>query len=90
MLDMVIQKKFLAVQLACLMPVATQFAQGQATATDVIDQFNAAGSGGYSYFGGQITSVWNNWFGGAFPSLTWDSSKDANHDPNSGSMKIAA
>ena len=37
-----------------------------------------------------ITSVWNNWFGGAFPSLTWDSSKDANHDPNSGSMKIAA
>jgi hypothetical protein len=90
MLDIVIQKKFLALQLTRLIPVATPFAHGQVTATDVIDQFNAAGTGGYSYVGGQITSVWNNWFGGAFPSLTCDSSNNANHDPNSSSMKIAA
>jgi glucuronoarabinoxylan endo-1,4-beta-xylanase len=45
---------------------------------------------GNSYAGGQIGNVWGNWFGGAFQSLTWDSTSDANTNAGSGSMKITA
>lgn len=56
----------------------------------LVDEFDPSGTGGYSYFGGQITSVWGNWFGDAFQSLSWDSTSDASNNPNSGSMKIIA
>ncbi len=58
--------------------------------TNFIDQFNPGGTGGYSYAAGQITNVWNNWFGGAFQSLVWDPGNDANNNPESGSMKVTA
>jgi glucuronoarabinoxylan endo-1,4-beta-xylanase len=58
--------------------------------TNYIDQFNPGGTGGYNYASGQITNVWDNWFGGAFQSLVWDPNNDANNDPGSGSMKITA
>ena len=58
------------------------------TTTYMVDQFDPAGTGGYSYSGGQIGNVWANWFGGAFQSLAWDSSSDASNNPSSGSMKI--
>ena len=56
----------------------------------IVDQFNPAGTGGNSYSGGQIGNVWGNWFGGAFQSLVWDSTSDANTNSSSGSMKITA
>jgi glucuronoarabinoxylan endo-1,4-beta-xylanase len=56
----------------------------------VVDQFNPSGTGGSSYSGGQITNVWGNWFGGAFQSLSWDSTSDAGNNPGSGSMQIIA
>jgi glucuronoarabinoxylan endo-1,4-beta-xylanase len=43
----------------------------------VVDQFNPSGSGGYSYSGGQIASVWNNWFGAAWVANSWDATNDA-------------
>jgi len=60
------------------------------TVTNVIDAFNPAGVGTNRYAVGQITNVWGNWFGGAFQSLSWDSTSDANNNPNSGSLKITA
>jgi glucuronoarabinoxylan endo-1,4-beta-xylanase len=60
------------------------------TITYIVDQFNPSGTGGNSYSGGQIGNVWGNWFGGAFQSLTWDSTSDANTNASSGSMKITA
>ena len=60
------------------------------TMTYIVDQFNPSGTGGNSYSGGQIGNVWGNWFGGAFQSLAWDSTSDANTNPSSGSMKITA
>jgi hypothetical protein len=42
-----------------------------------------------NYADGQITNVWWNWFGGAFQSLSWDSSVDASNNPDSGSMEIS-
>ena len=60
------------------------------TLTNVIDAFNPAGTGTNNYADGQITNGWGNWFGGAFQSLSWDGSSDANNNPNSGSLKIAA
>ena len=56
----------------------------------VVDNFDSAGTGIYSYSGGQIGKVWTNWFGGAFQSLVWDASSDATAAPGSGSMKITA
>src|SRR5215472_8495520 len=60
--------------------------------TYVVDDFDPAGPGGYSYSGAvsQITSVWGNWFGSAFQSLSWDASNDASNNPSSGSLKISA
>jgi hypothetical protein len=43
----------------------------------IIDQFNPAGVGGHSYSGGNIGSVWGNWFGAAWVANTWDSTNDA-------------
>src|SRR5215469_7331759 len=63
---------------------------GKSQITNIIDQFNPSGVNGFSYSGGQINSVWTNWFGGSFQSLVWDSTMDANGNPNSGSMKITA
>ena len=63
---------------------------GRSQITNIIDQFNPSGANGFSYSGGQINNVWTNWFGTAFQSLVWDSTMDANGNPNSGSMKITA
>jgi glucuronoarabinoxylan endo-1,4-beta-xylanase len=60
------------------------------TTTNVVDQFNPSGTDGFSYANGQIDDVWANWFGTAFQSATWDSTSDANNNPNSGSLKIVA
>jgi glucuronoarabinoxylan endo-1,4-beta-xylanase len=62
----------------------------QAQSLYVVDPFNPSGIDSYSYAAGQITNVWDNWFGGAFQSLAWDSSSDASNNPSSGSMKITA
>jgi glucuronoarabinoxylan endo-1,4-beta-xylanase len=43
----------------------------------IIDSFNPAGVGGHSYSGGQIASVWGNWFGASWVANTWDSTNDA-------------
>jgi glucuronoarabinoxylan endo-1,4-beta-xylanase len=59
------------------------------TMTNLVDQFNPAGTGGNNYASGQITNVWGNWFGDAFQSLAWDSASDANTNASSGSMKIS-
>lgn len=56
----------------------------------VIDQFDPSGVGTNSYANGYIGNVWVNWFGGAFQSLTWDSTSDASNNASSGSMKITA
>jgi len=64
-------------------------AQAQ-TVTDIVDQFDPAGTSGFSYSGGQIGNVWGNWFGGAFQSLAWDSTSDASNNASSGAMKITA
>jgi glucuronoarabinoxylan endo-1,4-beta-xylanase len=63
---------------------------GQSQITNIVDQFNPSGVNGFSYSGGQINSVWANWFGSAFQSAVWDSTMDANSNVNSGSMKITA
>jgi glucuronoarabinoxylan endo-1,4-beta-xylanase len=61
-----------------------------AQVVQVLDDFNPSGDGFFNYADGQIGSVWGNWFGGAFQSLAWDSTSDANNNPASGSMKITA
>ena len=66
------------------------FALKAQTVTNVLDQFNPAGMGTNNYADGQIGNVWGNWFGGAFQALSWDGTSDANHNPNSGSLKITA
>ncbi|HEY1789330.1 MAG TPA: hypothetical protein VGJ73_14315 [Verrucomicrobiae bacterium] len=63
---------------------------GMSQTTNIVDQFNPSGTDGYSYSAGQIENVWTNWFGGAFGSLVWDSTSDANSNAASGSMKITA
>jgi hypothetical protein len=75
--------------------------QSVQTTTYVVDNFDPAGVGpqnptNYDYYSssnnyaaGQITNVWGNWFGGAFESLAWDPTGDANNDTNSGSMEIS-
>jgi len=70
--------------LALLAGLAVYSACGQ-TVTNVIDQFNTN-----SYPNGSITNKWSNWFGGAFQSLSFDATSDANTNPNSGSLKIVA
>ena len=72
---------------ACL---AQAFAQTGQPVSFVVDTFAPEGTRGYSYNGGQIGSVWSNWFGGAFQSLSWDSATDADGSATSGSMKILA
>jgi glucuronoarabinoxylan endo-1,4-beta-xylanase len=75
---------------ATLLLVAFSASSQAQTTTYIVDQFNPSGTGGNSYAGGQIGNVWGNWFGGAFQSLTWDSTSDANTNASSGSMKITA
>ncbi|MEY3895206.1 MAG: glucuronoxylanase XynC, partial [Verrucomicrobiota bacterium] len=58
--------------------------------TSIVDAFQPEGTHGFSYSGGKIGSVWSNWFGGAFQSLSWDSTTDADANTASGSMKILA
>lgn len=67
----------------------------------VVDNFSPAGVGpqnpiNYDYYSssnnyasGQITNVYGNWFGGAFQSLAWDSTSDADNNTNSGSLMIS-
>jgi glucuronoarabinoxylan endo-1,4-beta-xylanase len=43
----------------------------------IIDQFNPSGTGGDSYSGGEIGSVWGNWFGASWVANSWDSTNDA-------------
>ena len=43
----------------------------------VVDQFNPAGTGGNSYAGGQIGTVWANWFGASWVANSWDATNDA-------------
>jgi glucuronoarabinoxylan endo-1,4-beta-xylanase len=47
------------------------------TTNYIVDQFNPAGSGGNSYSGGALISVWNNWFGAGWVTNIWDSTSDA-------------
>ncbi len=65
-------------------------AQSGLPVTSVVDSFAPEGVRNLSYSGGGIGSVWSNWFGGAFQSLSWDSTTDADGSANSGSMKILA
>ena len=53
------------------------------TMTNFIDAFPTN-----SYPNGSITNQWSNWFGGAFRSLSFDASSDADGDASSGSLKI--
>ena len=55
-----------------------------------VDQFASTGVGSNNYASGQITNVWDNWFGGAFQSVAWDPASDASNNPASGSLKITA
>jgi glucuronoarabinoxylan endo-1,4-beta-xylanase len=80
----------LIVGLLALLAAISFGAPALAQTVYVVDQFNPSGTGGHSYSGGQIGNVWGNWFGGAFQSLTWDSTSDANTNAGSGSMKITA
>ncbi len=61
-----------------------------APVTSVTDAFSPNGTRGYSYSAGQIGSVWSNWFGSAFQSLSWDSATDADSNSSSGALKIVA
>jgi glucuronoarabinoxylan endo-1,4-beta-xylanase len=54
----------------------------------LVDEFDPSGAAGYSYAAGGITNVWDNWFGDAFQSLSWDPTSDASNNPTSGSMEI--
>jgi glucuronoarabinoxylan endo-1,4-beta-xylanase len=63
---------------------------GQSQVTNIVDQFNPSGANGFSYSGGQIGSLWTNWFGTAFESLVWDPANDANSNAASGAMEITA
>ncbi len=56
----------------------------------LVDAFDPAGTGGNSYMGGHIGSVWANWFGSGFQSLAWDANSDASNNASSGSLKITA
>ena len=78
--------KILLLGLATVAVNASSLAQ----TTDVVDQFDAAGIGPNNYAAGQITNVWENWFGSAFRSLAWDSTSDASTNSGSGSLKITA
>ena len=77
-------------QILTLCGLLASLALNAQTVTNVIDRFDPAGTGGNNYASGQIAKVWGNWFGGAFQSLSWDASSDANNNTNSGSMKIVA
>jgi glucuronoarabinoxylan endo-1,4-beta-xylanase len=77
-------------RLAALLALTLPLSGHAQTQTYVVDQFNPAGTGGFSYVGGEINGVWANWFGGAFQSATWDPTSDASGDPNSGSLEITA
>ena len=55
------------------------------TVTNVIDSFDTN-----AYPNGTITNRWSNWFGAAFQSLALDAGSDAQGNPASGSLKIAA
>ena len=85
-----IQKLRFTVKFAALFVLGFCTRSLVAQTTNVIDPFNPSGAGGHSYSAGQIGKVWTNWFGGAFQSLTWDSTSDGNTNPASGSMKITA
>ena len=55
------------------------------TLTNIIDTFDTN-----TYPNGTITNRWSNWFGAAFLSLSLDAASDAQGNPASGSLKIAA
>jgi glucuronoarabinoxylan endo-1,4-beta-xylanase len=59
----------------------------RAQIVQVIDDFNPSGVGPYNYQDGQITNVWQNWFGTAFQSLAW-STNNVGNNANAGSMQI--
>jgi glucuronoarabinoxylan endo-1,4-beta-xylanase len=83
-------QKILRITVAVSLLFGLSISIGKSQTTNVIDQFNPSGANGFSYSGGQINSVWTNWFGTAFQSLVWDSTMDANGNAGSGSMKITA
>jgi glucuronoarabinoxylan endo-1,4-beta-xylanase len=73
--------------LALVLPASAQTGQ---PVTFVLDAFHPEGTRGFSYSSGQIGSVWKNWFGSAFQSVSWDAAEDADGDPASGSLKIVS
>src|ERR1039457_359603 len=71
-----------------ILPLLSSVLVGQAhaqTVTNFIDRFDTN-----SYPANSIPNKWSNWLGGAFQSLSLDPTVDANGNPTSGSMKIAA
>jgi glucuronoarabinoxylan endo-1,4-beta-xylanase len=65
-------------------------ALGDEPVVSMIDSFDPAGTRGFSYADGEIGDVWENWFGSAFQSLSWDPAEDADGDPASGALKIVS
>ena len=65
-------------------------AVGGTPVTSVVDSFQPEGTHNFSYVGGQIGSVWSNWFGSAFQALAWDAAADADGNAGSGALKIVA
>jgi glucuronoarabinoxylan endo-1,4-beta-xylanase len=59
----------------------------RAQIVQVVDDFNPSGVGTNNYANGQITNVWQNWFGNAFVSLAW-STNNVSNSANAGSMQI--
>jgi glucuronoarabinoxylan endo-1,4-beta-xylanase len=84
------RQKILRITAAISLLLGFSISAGKSQITNIVDQFNPSGANGSSYSGGQINKVWGNWFGGAYQSLVWDPTMDANGNPNSGSMKITA
>ncbi|HXI71538.1 MAG TPA: hypothetical protein VNN22_14380 [Verrucomicrobiae bacterium] len=66
---------------------------GATVPTIIVDQFNPTNNpyaGTNVYAEGTITNIYANWFGSAFSNVVWDSTMDAQGNPNSGSMKVIA
>jgi glucuronoarabinoxylan endo-1,4-beta-xylanase len=75
---------------ALALAMAVSPAHAQQPAVFMVDSFESAGSRGFSYSAGQIGSVWKNWFGSAFQSLSWDAAEDADGNPASGALRIVS
>ena len=66
---------------------------GAQVPTIIVDQFNPTNNpyaGTNIYAAGNLTNIYANWFGSAFSNVVWDSTMDAQGNPNSGSMEIVA